>query len=61
MHVGRSLSTYQDIELILDMPSDISLNLAGDPFRLQQILVNLISAGVILNHTHEKTEFYTLV
>ena len=30
-------------------------------WRASKILVNLISAGVILNHTHEKTEFYTLV
>ncbi len=29
-------------------------------WRASKILVNLISAGVILNHTHEKTEFYTL-
>lgn len=30
-------------------------------WRASKILVNLISAGVIRNHTHEKTEFYTLV
>ena len=30
-------------------------------WRASKILVNLISAGVILNHTHEKMEFYTLV
>ncbi len=29
-------------------------------WRAAKILVNLISAGVIRNHTHEKTEFYTL-
>lgn len=29
-------------------------------WRASKILVNLISAGVIRNHTHEKTEFYTL-
>ncbi len=29
-------------------------------WRASKILVNLISAGVILNHTHEKTEFFTL-
>lgn len=28
--------------------------------RASRILVNLISAGVILNHTTEKTEYYTL-
>jgi len=30
-------------------------------WRASKILVNLISAGVIRIHTHEKTEFYTLV
>ncbi len=30
-------------------------------WRASKILVNLISAGVIRNHTHEKMEFYTLV
>lgn len=30
-------------------------------WRASKILVNLISAGVILNHTHETTEFFTLV
>lgn len=29
-------------------------------WRASKILVNLISAGVIRNHTYEKTEFYTL-
>ena len=29
--------------------------------RASRILVNLISAGIIRNHTTEKTEFYTLV
>jgi len=29
-------------------------------WRASKILVNLISAGVIRNHTHEKTEFFTL-
>lgn len=29
-------------------------------WRASKILVNLISAGVILNHTHEKIEFFTL-
>lgn len=29
-------------------------------WRASKILVNLISAGVILNHTTEKTEYYTL-
>ena len=29
-------------------------------WRASKILVNLISAGVVRNHTHEKTEFYTL-
>jgi predicted transcriptional regulator len=29
-------------------------------WRASKILVNLISAGVIRNHTHEKMEFYTL-
>jgi predicted HTH transcriptional regulator len=29
-------------------------------WRASKIVVNLISAGVIRNHTHEKTEFYTL-
>ena len=29
-------------------------------WRASKILVNLISAGVIINHTYEKTEFYTL-
>jgi predicted HTH transcriptional regulator len=28
--------------------------------RASKILVNLISAGVILNHTYEKTEFFSL-
>ncbi|MDC0579662.1 putative DNA binding domain-containing protein [Bacteroidia bacterium] len=28
-------------------------------WRASKILVNLISTGVILNHTYEKTEFYT--
>jgi len=28
-------------------------------WRASKILVNLISAGVILNHTYEKTEFFT--
>jgi len=30
-------------------------------WRASKILVNLISAGVIINHTYEKPEFYTLV
>lgn len=30
-------------------------------WRASKILVNLISAGVILNHTTEKTEYFTLV
>lgn len=29
-------------------------------WRASKILVNLISAGVIRNHTHEKVEFYTI-
>jgi predicted HTH transcriptional regulator len=29
-------------------------------WRASKILVNLISAGVVRNHTHEKKEFYTL-
>ncbi len=29
-------------------------------WRASKIVVNLIHAGVILNHTHEKTEFFTL-
>ena len=29
-------------------------------WRASKILVNLISAGVIRNHTHEKMEFYTI-
>jgi predicted HTH transcriptional regulator len=29
-------------------------------WRASKILVNLISAEVIRNHTHEKMEFYTL-
>ena len=46
MHVGRTLSKDQDIELILDMSPDSSLSFVGDPFRLQQILTNLVSNAV---------------
>ena len=46
MHVARTLSKDQDIELILDMSPDSSLSLVGDAFRLQQILTNLISNAV---------------
>jgi predicted HTH transcriptional regulator len=30
-------------------------------WRASKIIVNLITAGVIINHTYEKPEFYTLV
>ena len=42
---GQSAST-KGLEFILNVPSDVPMNLSGDPHRLHQILVNLVSNAV---------------
>ena len=46
IHLCQFKAWEKGLELILEIDSDLPQELSGDPFRLQQVLVNLLSNGI---------------